>query len=159
MIFENGKYNFNTDLSIGLQGEAYIREFLETLKFVYVDTCSDKRYDLRMSYKGKECTYEIKTDVYERNTGNMAIEFESRGKASGISVTEADYFVYFFPLWGEIWNIKTSELRALIAENKFYVKNGGDKGSNTKFYLINKEKVRTRYKVYLIEPFQSQVQK
>jgi hypothetical protein len=78
----------------------------------------------------------------------MAIEFECRGKSSGIAVTQADFFVYFFPHLGEIWNIRCSKLREIIARTKPYVAVGGDKNSNTKMYLIRKKDVEEYFKVH-----------
>lgn len=72
-----------------------------------MDFCSDFRHDLVL---GKEIEkkyaeifnggkIEIKDDSrYSEKTGNVFIEYQSRGKSSGISTTEADY-----------WAIRTSE--------------------------------------------------
>ena len=42
--------------------------------------------------KGKKV--EVKTDRMTHKTGNVFIEYESRGKPSGIATTDADYWVY-----------------------------------------------------------------
>lgn len=39
-------------------------------------------------------TVELKTDYLALETGNVAVEFRCRGKASGISVSIADYHVF-----------------------------------------------------------------
>lgn len=150
MEFKSGQLDFKQDIKTGEQGEAYIRAFLEGLEYTFIHKCDNNAYDLKMSYKGKEYTYEVKTDTYERDTGNMAIEFESWNKASGISVTQADYFTYFFPRLGEIWNIKVSDLRQLILDTKPYQTIGGDKGSNTKMYLIKKKDVKEYFRLHKI---------
>lgn len=72
-----------------------------------MEFCSDFRHDLTI---GKE-TEKIYADIFKGNkieikddskhserTGNVFIEYESRGKPSGIATTEADY-----------WAIRTSE--------------------------------------------------
>lgn len=100
MDYNSGQYEFSKDISTGVQGENFIRELLEGRGFNFIDSCQNNAYDLRMSYRDKEYTYEIKTDVYPRDTGNIVIEFESRGKGSGVMVTKADYFVTFFPRLG-----------------------------------------------------------
>jgi hypothetical protein len=150
MEFQKGQLNFNKDIKTGKEGEAFIRVFLENLGYVFLGECDNNAYDLKMAYMGQEYTYEVKTDTY-KNTGNMAIEFESRGKASGINVTQATYFTYFFPHLGEIWNIRCSKLRKLIAHLSPYVHTGGDPGSNTKFYLIKKTDVEKYFRVHRIE--------
>lgn len=151
MDFKNGQLNFTQDIKTGEQGEAFIKEFLQALGFVYINNCKDISYDLKMSYNGQEYTYEIKTDTYERDTGNMVIEFECRGKASGINATQADYFTYFFPRLGEIWNIKCENLRKLIEDtNPHIFKNAGDKGSGTKLYRLKKQDVRQYFRVHQV---------
>lgn len=152
MNFESGKYNFKQDLNTGEKGENFMIEFLEKKGFKLIGRCKTKEYDLKMLYNEKEYTYEIKTDIYKKKD-NIAIEFECRGNPSGISVTEADYFVTFFPLWGEIWNIKTENLRQLIAELKPYkTTQSGDDGSNTRLYLFKKLNVKKYFNVVYIEP-------
>lgn len=66
---------------------------------------SDFRYDLEvgLEYEGKVANMlrskriEVKTDFIAHKTGNIAIEYESRGKPSGVATTEADYYVYIIP--------------------------------------------------------------
>lgn len=69
MEFNHGQYNFSKDINTGVQGEAYIRSFLENLGFIYIESCNNIYYDIKMSYKSKEYTYEVKTDVYLKDTG------------------------------------------------------------------------------------------
>jgi hypothetical protein len=99
-----------------------------------------------MLIKGKEKTYEIKTDVKCAplfDTGNIFIEYESRGKKSGISVTQAEWFVTYFKYLNEIWFIKSKELKQLIEQNDFPIfKDAGDIGSATHGYLINRRKFK-----------------
>jgi len=63
---------------------------------------SDFKYDLKLgkvkedelydafSYK----TIEVKTDFKTKETGNVFVEYESRGKPSGISTSLADYYCF-----------------------------------------------------------------
>lgn len=147
-----GEYNFKKDLQKGVDGEDEIIKYMQSIGFTFIDRCSDNRYDFSMMYNGKVYTYELKTDMYcskDSDTGNIVIEVESRGHYSGISVTQADFFVTYFPNLGEIWNIPTNDLRKLIAEENLPLKEGkGDPGSNTKFYLIKREKFKQNFKVH-----------
>lgn len=149
-----GEYNFNKDLSKGKSGEDFVINYMKKLGFVLEHTCNDSKYDFCMSYRNKKITYELKTDMYCKpgcDTGNIAIEIESRGKKSGINVTASDYFVTYFPHLGEIWNIKTEDLKKLIKYSNLPLKEGkGDPGSNTKFYLIKKELYKQYFKVHKI---------
>lgn len=151
MGFINGQYDFNKDILTGEQGQQFIREFLENRGFLFIDECHTNEYDLKMSYNNKEYTYEIKTDVYKKNTGNLVIEFESRNKPSGINVTRADFFVTYFPFLGEIWNISSNSLKMLINDIKPKVfEHSGDQNSNTKLYRLKKSEVAQYFKVYKV---------
>jgi Holliday junction resolvase-like predicted endonuclease len=146
--FKKGEYNFKKDLITGEVGEDEVKSFFEGLGFVFIGKCNNNEFDLIMEYNRRPVTIEVKTDSY-RDTGNIAIEIESRGKPSGLSVTKADYFATIFRCTEELWIIKTSELLELISNNNFYLKeNGGDKGSNTKFYLISKSKFRKNFQIH-----------
>jgi hypothetical protein len=151
MLGEGGNYNFNKDIVLGEEGEQIIRTYLEGLNFKFISDNKDYRYDLLMEYKNKQYTYEVKTDIYPRDTGNIAIEIECRGKPSGVMVTEADFYVTYFKHFDEIWNISTNRLRDLIRNGKFKVITGGDSGSNTKMVLMNRALVRPYFKVHKID--------
>jgi hypothetical protein len=157
--YRAGSYEFTGDLIGGKIGEKEMANYITTkgYKFIHMTQGNDNRYDIMMEYAGKQYTYEIKTDTYAETkpiTGNIAIEFECRGKPSGIAVTEADYFTTFFPFeGGEIWNIRTELLRWIIANHNLYIATeAGDKGSNTKLYLISKKKFRQYFRVHKITP-------
>lgn len=149
-----GKYNFNEDLGTGVSGEELIKNFLISKGFKFINENHDNKYDLLMSYNDLEIKYEVKTDVFlsrENDTGNLVVEFESRNKPSGISVTEANYYVYFIPKLNEIWNIKMEKLKELIESESFRVASGGDKGSNTKMHLIPRNKYKKHFRIYYMK--------
>ncbi len=150
MAILQGNYNFDKDISIGERGEDILIEKLAMLNFKFLNKNKDYRYDYKMLYDNREITYEQKTDMFPRDTGNMVIEFQSRGKWSGISVTEADYFVYYFAHFGEVWNIRVEDLRKLINYINPPIANGGDLGSNTLMYKMSKNRVRKFFRVYKI---------
>ncbi len=117
-------------------------------------------YDLVMNMPNRKggkkiTTYEIKTDVFCRpdmDTGNIFVEFESRGKSSGIVVSTSDWFVNYFKHFREIWYIKTDKLRQLIANNEFKTTEfSGDINSNTKGYLIPRYQFKKHFKVRRIK--------
>ena len=162
-------YNFNSDIEDGEKGENIIVDFLTTNGFKLINDNKDNKYDLQMlNHKGLKTTLEVKTDVFcypERtrevggmtlhiaasDTGNMFIEKECRGKASGIEVTKAKWFVMYYPYLHQAWFIKTSDLKQLIEDNDFYVtEKSGDLNSNTKGYLINREDYKEHFKVQKI---------
>jgi len=150
-------YNFNEDIHIGEQGEQVVVEDLKKFGIKFISDNKDFRYDVIMEKDGKQVTYEIKTDVfctrlYNNDTGNMFIEFFSRGKPSGITVTEADWFVMHYKYLKEIWYIKTEHLKYLITQNEFFIsEHSGDQGSNTKGYLIPRKKFQDKFIVRTVD--------
>jgi hypothetical protein len=154
-------YNFKKDIDIGEAGETIVRLDLESLGGIFISDNKDNRYDLLMKVPLKnglgyqEVSYEIKTDVYCRphmDTGNLFIEFESRGSDSGISVSKSDWFVTYFEHFREIWYIKTNDLKKLIADNKFKkTELSGDLNSNTKGYLIPRYQFKKHFKVRTVK--------
>lgn len=75
-------------------------------------------------------TIEVKTDMGQaQRTGNFFIEYESRGKASGIAKTQADYWA--LSIGPAIVMVKTEDLKKMCRKyiNTFRDKRGGD--SNT----------------------------
>lgn len=140
-----GKYNFNDDLDLGEFGERVICEDLTYLGGEFITDNKTNTHDLVFLFKDKIITYECKTDIY-RDTGNMFIETECRGKASGIEVTKAEWFVTFYKHLDELWYIKTDKLRDILKnfEHK-EITQGGDKGSNTKGILLNRNMFRDEF--------------
>ena len=73
---------------------------------------------------------ELKTDRRARETGNVYVEFESRGMPSGIDATEAKYWI--FELVDENENmvcsvlVETDRLRALVSYGDYREARGGD---------------------------------
>ena len=142
---------FRSDLKLGNEGEDVIIKFLESKGHKYLDSNNDNKYDIKMLTKGKETTYEIKTDVKCAplfDTGNLFIEFESRGKTSGIAVTQAKWFVTYFKYLNELWFIKSDELKTLINNNDFPIfRDAGDIGSATHGYLIKRKDFKKHFYV------------
>ncbi len=143
--------DFKSDLKLGNEGEDIIINFLESKGHKYIDSNNDNKYDIKMMTKGKETTYEVKTDVKCAplfDTGNIFIEFESRGKASGIAVTQAKWFVTYFKFLNELWFIKSDKLKELINNNEFPIfKDAGDIGSATHGYLIKRKQFKNHFHV------------
>ena len=82
-----------------------------------MEYCSDFRYDLKLgNIKEEEVAeifanknIEVKYDQLSLKTGNIFVEYESRGKKSGISKSEAEYYCYAF---GDTFHlVKTQDLK------------------------------------------------
>ena len=69
-----------------------------------MEHCNDFRYDLKVGQIGEQLlddilnfkTIEVKRDSWIYKSGNIAIEYESRNKPSGIAKSQADYWAIIF---------------------------------------------------------------
>ena len=99
---------------------------------------NDFRYDLKVGQVAEkmlgdilsDSTIEVKRDLKALITGNIYVEYESRGKKSGITTSEADWYVYVLSD-AQLIIIETCKLKKIARK---YVgterdKKGGD--SNT----------------------------
>ena len=103
---------------------------------------SDFRYDLEIGLTFETKLYEllgkkieVKRDSWVYKSGNIAIEYESRGKPSGIAKSEADYWSFIFSGGYEdeiIVIIKSSRLKIICREyyKKGKVKSMGDNNTS-----------------------------
>jgi hypothetical protein len=114
-----------------------------------------KKFDIDLAYgqvreeaiadmlQNKKIEVKSERDVWQK-TGNIAIEYESYGKPSGIKATEADYWFHNLCLGEEIYatlvfNTKTLEK---IIDNLDYVRSvsGGDHNAS-RMFLLNLQKL------------------
>jgi len=144
------EYNFTKDIVVGEHGETVVIKDLESIGATFITDNKDNRYDVIMNINNEEIKYEIKTDVFckpENDTGNLFIEYECRGKGSGIIVTEAKWFVTYYEHLRQIWYIQTDVLKQLLMDNNIpKTEFSGDAGSNTKGWLLP----RYQYKKHFI---------
>jgi hypothetical protein len=110
---------------------------------------NDKRFDLDLAYgqvfeqkvadilTGSKIEVKTEKDKW-KTTGNIVIEYESRGKPSGIITTEADYWLHNCAIGDNIvfsLLLKVSTLRQYIAKQNPRSVRGGD-DMTSKLYLI-----------------------
>lgn len=105
-------------------------------------------------FSSPDIKLEVKKDDWTVKTGNIAIEFECRGKPSGILVTRADfwchvighYFVLVFPV------DFLKFIQRTLSTNPKYVKEMGDRnkegGKVSKAILIPWKELIQRFKDY-----------
>jgi hypothetical protein len=103
--------DFSHDLEVGLAGEKTVADLIAFKKL------------------------EVKTDIKAAQTGNVFVEYASRGKPSGISTTEAEWYVFVLSDT-QIVFIETGRLKRL---SRTYLKSerdvqGGD--SNTSHGIL-----------------------
>jgi hypothetical protein len=111
---------------------------------------NDKRFDIDLEY-GKvfeqkvadmlqNSKIEVKTERDKwSSTGNIVIEFESRGRPSGIASTEADYWFHNLAIGNDIVMtlvFPVYKLRSYITNNMPKMIRGGD-NNTSRMYLIS----------------------
>lgn len=139
-----GNYDFSKDLE---QAQVVEKEALEKIKLRFPGIAdlvikSIAEWDIKGQLNGEPITFEVKNELKVTETGNVAIEFQCRGKNSGIDITQAIHWVE--KIRGEFFIIQTEELRKRISRGEYdIIKIGGDAGSNTKFYLVKEEKFKS----------------
>jgi hypothetical protein len=103
-----------------------------------MEYCSNIKYDLKVGHVAEKQVaellenkkVEVKRDLKAKTTGNLFIEYKSRGKDSGISTSEADYWCFVFD---ELFIfIEKEKLKAMIEPMKGSTmdKRGGDKNTS-----------------------------
>jgi len=121
-----------------ISGEVNISIKLERISGVFNN---DNKFDIDLSkaqIREKELRdilgkskVEVKTDSIWKGSKNLAVEFRCRGKPSGISVSEAEYYAFILDANSYTEGIIIIPIEKLLyLARKFYrmgkVKNGGD---------------------------------
>ena len=104
--------------------------------------CNDFSHDLKLGNKGENLIakilmlegskIEVKTDFHAikgNATGNVFVEFESRGKLSGISTTHAEWWCFVLSNQ-QIVLIEISKLKQLCKSDGLRIVNGGDNNTS-----------------------------
>ena len=112
--------NFEYDLEFGQEGEDIIADIFENKKI------------------------EVKRDNWVGRTGNIAIEYKSRGKPSGIATTQADYWIIMFSREYQdkfMFIIETQRLKEVTKKyfNKGSIKKMGDSNTSSAVLIPIKE--------------------
>lgn len=111
---------------------------------------NDKRFDIDLSYGQifeqkiadmlQNSKIEVKTERDKwKETGNIVIEFESRGRPSGIATTEADYWFHNLAKGDDIVMtlvFPVYKLRSYISKHNPKMVRGGD-DMTSRLYLIS----------------------
>lgn len=133
-------YSYNMDKPIADKTEHEIAEILKENGCKIKSFNNDRRYDILAERDGKIYKFEVKEDFSCERTGNVGLEFSCRGKPSGISTSEADFYVYKIHTPQGILNVMISSkrLKKMIEDHVFHrIVVGGDPNSNSKNYLFH----------------------
>lgn len=136
-----GNYHFAKDFKEAqvVEKEAAVKVEAHFPSVTNITPYDGKEYDFACDIDGVTKTFEVKNELMVTKTGNVAIEYTSRGKDSGIQVTTADYWVE--KIRNEFYLLPVAALKEHI-QNREYDddKCGGDRGSKTCFYLVKEQK-------------------
>ncbi len=134
--------SFAEDLSFGREGEAVVRNLLESSgNFDYVIDCSNDKYFqqkdidvLALVNDGHIAKYEVKTDRKAHETGNIAFELATNGNIGCLAKTEADYVMYYIERNGKLYCFNARQMRQYLERHRFKLYRMGD---NAEGYLLN----------------------
>jgi hypothetical protein len=138
-LFLCNKNNFEEDLKFGEEKEKEIMIYLEKEFKIKCKKSETKDYDIYgISKNGIEYTFEVKYDRIFNKTKNIAIEYLFKGNPSGISISKANYFIFYNEKY--IIIEQTEKIRKRIKENKNILKivYCGD-NNNSKVFLLNEK--------------------
>ncbi|GAA4326110.1 hypothetical protein [Flaviaesturariibacter amylovorans] len=91
-------------------------------------------------------TFEVKYDKMASKTGNIAVEYckirdEEESTPTGISTTQADYWVFSFPGDPTFYTVPTTTLKSLISERKYMRTVSGGDNYWSRMYLFPKQTI------------------
>jgi predicted AAA+ superfamily ATPase len=90
-----------------------------------------KEYDIIITKDNVKTKIEVKSDRMAHQTGNLAIEYESYGKPSGINATQSDYYIIFTKRY--VYKMPVHHLKNLILGCRIVC--GGDYNAS-RMYLL-----------------------
>lgn len=138
---------FQEKLSIANKTEREVANLLSVRGASNFEFCNDSRWDIKCEKDDEIITLEVKEDFQCQQYNNIAVEFSSRDKPSGIEVTKAEYFVYVIHTKSGIKYLlfKTDKLKKMISDKRYSrIASGKDTDGNfNKFYLFPYEKFCT----------------
>lgn len=126
-----GSYVFTTDLQKAKVSELELSKLLKT--YYDMDTiCIGRnyKYDLFIrTNKQRDILLEVKEDFRCGETGNFLLEFEFKGKPSGIAKSTAEFYIHILHLKSgiEYWSTSTEKLKWMIEKKLYFsIVEGGD---------------------------------
>lgn len=118
-------YDFGVDLA---KSHASVQTVITLLQAHYsieqIAINHTASHDFTGYYQGQPFTVEVKEDLLFSKTGNVAIEYKSRDKLSGLSTSTATYWCY--KLGENAYLIQTNRLRHWLNQSRFKRVTGGD---------------------------------
>jgi hypothetical protein len=131
--------SFRKCLAFGQAGEELVKKFFSGYdELINAPNKKFSLWDFGLRYGTLTIYYEVKRDTFTARTGNICIEFESNGIPSGISLSEADFYIYLVEGEQNYYEIPVDVLLEMIEEKKYHkVQKGGYKWLSH-FYLFDR---------------------
>ena len=134
--------SFAEDLSFGREGEAVVRNLLESSgNFESIIDCSNDKYFqqkdidvLALVNDGHIAKYEVKTDRKAHETGNIVFEIKTNENIGCLAKTEADFVMYYIEGNDRVYCFNAEQMRRYLRQNRFRLYRMGD---NAEGYLLN----------------------
>lgn len=85
-----------------------------------------------------EFKLEVKIDSMAHASGKVFIEYSSRGKPSGIAVTDAEYYLYIIAEFNYAIILNVENLKERLRfyyKHNMYIRNGGDDDTSIGFLV------------------------
>ena len=129
----------------GMEGVNFVKTLLDKAKIKYEEKIGNHpEFDLIITLNKTIIYVEVKFDIYQSKTGNLAIEYYNpkTQKKSGISETKAQLWIYVLQ-GGFCWVSNTKSIKKYIKRNKAKkdIKYGGDR--NASLYLYDSVEILT----------------
>lgn len=96
-------------------------------------------------------TFEVKTDRKAKETGNIFIETGYRGMPSGLSRTNADYFVIIVANFAHVSSVEDTMRFVLHYPRKTFIQRAGDDGLSQGYLIKENEYKPKNMRLYEID--------
>ena len=131
---------FSHDLCDAIDVERLVATAIcKEFDLTFVKQGKNEKFDFILFTGKKELSFEVKHDKIASQSNRVAVEFECRGKPSGISVSCSDFYVIV--IGSDAYIMNTTALKTLFESEKFTV-TGGDPCSSTKMKLISLKTIK-----------------
>jgi hypothetical protein len=131
-------YNFQHDLALSKESVNKVIDYLTSIGAIDILQNDDSRYDISFTLDSKTFTMEVKEDFMYHRTGNVAIEYSSREKDSGVATSVADLWCYVLNRgigYDGTYFVNLSTLRKHLETHTYPQSEGGD-NLTSKLYLM-----------------------
>ena len=139
MLDENGFINMGWAKckQNGRVAEELVIELFKKHKIKITEDKSDLiTHDLQFEHKDKKYHIEVKFDMMQSKTKNIAIEYfnTKKAKPSGINATKADLWCIVLQNPSSVWLTSTKLLKEYVKDNPGRLVDGGDNNSSMILY-------------------------